>query len=156
MDPHGFIWLFYGIASTKFPERAALVLGTDAASEEDGLLQAREISALRLNADLVVLSACDTGVGRLQGAEGIANLVRSFLFAGAHSVLASLWSAEDIATAALVREFYAHLAEKKDKGWALRQAKLDLLEKYGDEAVPYYWAGFTLQGDGTSTIPGSQ
>ncbi len=132
--------------------RAAGVLGTGSASEEDGLLQAREISALRLNADLVILSACDTGARRLQGAEGIANLVRSFLFAGARSVLASLWSADDVATAALIKQFYGHLEKKQDKGWALRQAKIDLLKKYGDEALPYYWAGFTLQGESASTV----
>ncbi|MFQ5777451.1 MAG: CHAT domain-containing protein [Terriglobia bacterium] len=130
--------------------------GRSPASGEDGLLQAREISALRLNADLVILSACDTGAGRLQGAEGIANLVRSFLFAGARSVLASLWSADDIATAALIKQFYGHLAKKQDKGSPLRCAKIDLLKKYGDQALPYYWAGFTLQGEGGSTLPVSQ
>ncbi|MFQ5778285.1 MAG: CHAT domain-containing protein [Terriglobia bacterium] len=131
-------------------------MAADPASEEHGLLQAREISALRLNTDLVVLSACDTGVGRLQGAEGIANLVRSFLFGGARSVLASLWSADDIATAALVKQFYTHLEQDQDKASALRQAKIDLLKKYGDEALPYYWAGFTLQGEGASTVTVSQ
>jgi len=82
--------------------------------------------------------------------------VRSFLFAGAQSVLASLWSADDIATAALIKKFYSHLAEKQDKGWALRQAKIDLLKKHGEEALPYYWAGFTLQGEGASTVLVSQ
>ena len=81
-----------------------------------------------------------------------ANLVRSFLFAGAQSVLASLRSADDIATAALIKQFYAHLGQERDKGWALRQAKIDLLKKYGDEALPYYWAVFTLQGEGASTV----
>lgn len=92
-------------------------------------------------------------VGRLQGAEGIANLVRSFLFAGAQSVLASLWSADDIATAALIKQFYSHLAKKQDKGSALRRANIDLLKKYGDQALPYYWAGFTLQGEGAAPFP---
>lgn len=72
--------------------------------------------------------------------------------AGAQSVLASLWSADDIATAALIKQFYGHLAKKQDKGSALRQAKMDLLKRYGDEAVPYYWAGFTLQGEGAAAI----
>ena len=92
----------------------------------------------------------------MQGAEGIANLVRSFLFAGGGSVLGSLWSADDIATAALIKRFYEHLAKKQDKGSALRQAKIELLEKYGDEALPYYWAGLTLQGEGASTVPLAQ
>jgi CHAT domain-containing protein len=138
----------HGIANTKFPERAALVLGIDPASQEDGLLQAREISVLSLNADLVTLSACDTGVGRLQGEEGIANLVRAFLLAGARTVVATLWSADDTFTTALIKEFYGRLSEGQDKGSALRQAKIDLLKKFGEETLPYYWAGFIMVGEG--------
>ena len=85
----------HAIASATFPDRSALVLGEDSKKQEDGLLQAREIRRLHLNADLVTLSACDTGAGRLQGEEGIASLERSFLFAGARSVLATLWTASD-------------------------------------------------------------
>jgi len=136
----------HGVASKKFPERAALVLGSDPASAEDGLLQAREISSLPLNADLVTLSACDTGVGRLQGEEGVANLVRAFLFAGARSVLASLWSADDTYTGTLMKEFYRNLVSKQDMGSALRRAKLNLLNKFDDETIPFYWSGFILVG----------
>jgi CHAT domain len=81
----------HGIASAKFPGRAALVLGNDPKSGEHGLLQVREIRDLNLAADLVTLPAYDTGVGALEGEEGIANRVRAFLFAGAKSVVASLW-----------------------------------------------------------------
>ena len=82
--------------------------------------------------------------------------MRSFLFAGAHSVLASLWSADDIVTAALIKQFFGNLAKKQDKGSALRHAKINLLKKYGDQAIPYYWVGFTLQGEGASAVPVSQ
>ncbi|MCI0621608.1 MAG: CHAT domain-containing protein, partial [Acidobacteria bacterium] len=85
----------HGVSDMRFPDRAALVLGPDPAATEDGLLQAREISTLTLNAELTTLTACDTGVGRLQGQEGIANLVRAFLLAGSRTVVASLWSADD-------------------------------------------------------------
>jgi CHAT domain-containing protein len=85
----------HGVANPKFPDRAALVLLSDRDSNEDGLLQAREISHLRLSTNLVVLSACDTAVGRLQGQEGIANLARAFFFAGAKTVLATFWSVDD-------------------------------------------------------------
>lgn len=78
----------HAIASATFPDRSALVLGEDSRKQEDGLLQAREIRRPHLNADLVTLSACDTVAGRLRGEEGIASLERSFLFAGARSVLA--------------------------------------------------------------------
>jgi CHAT domain-containing protein len=84
----------HGVADSQFPDRAALVLGKTAATVEDGLL-VREIRDLSLNAELVTLSACDTGNGRLLGEEGIASLERAFLFAGAKSVIASLWTADD-------------------------------------------------------------
>jgi CHAT domain-containing protein len=80
----------HGVANSEFPDRAALVMSTSPASSDDGLLQVREIRDLPLRADLVVLSACETGSGKLLGAEGIASLERAFLLAGAKSVVASL------------------------------------------------------------------
>ena len=142
----------HGVANTEFPDRAALVLGTSAASADDGLLQVREIRDLPLRADLVVLSACETGSGRLLGEEGIASLERAFLLAGAKAVVASLWTADDIYTIALMKRFYQHLAAGSDKGSALRQAKLDLLKQFGDQALPIYWAGFTLVGESSMSI----
>jgi CHAT domain-containing protein len=143
----------HGFADTQFPERSGLVLGVDPTSHDDGLLQVREIIRLRFNADLVTLSACNTGIGKLQGEEGVTNLVEAFLVSGARSVVASLWSADDIYTLALMERFYTHIAEGQDKASALRQAKLDLLAKYGREVPPYYWGAFVLVGDGGSPIP---
>jgi CHAT domain-containing protein len=94
----------HGFADTQYPERSALVLGVDPQSGDDGLLQAREIIRLRLNAELTTLSACDGGVGKLQGQEGISNLVESFLVAGSKSVVASLWSADDTFASALMAQ----------------------------------------------------
>ncbi len=142
----------HGIASAKYPERAALVLGRDSKSEEDGLLQTREIANLTLNAELVTLSACDTGVGRLQGEEGNASLQRAFLLAGAKATLSTLWTADDTFTAALVKQFYRNLSDGMDKGSALRKAKLDLMKKFGDQAMPFYWAGFVLDGESASPL----
>jgi CHAT domain-containing protein len=142
----------HGIASAKFPDRAALVLGSDPKSGEDGLLQVREIRDLSLNADLVTLSACDTGVGPLEGEEGIANLVRAFLFAGAKSVVATLWTANDPSTRTLMERFYRYIADGKDKGSALRHAQMDLIAEFGERALPFYWAGFILVGDGSGKI----
>jgi CHAT domain-containing protein len=142
----------HGLANAEFPDRAALVLGNSVASGDDGLLQVREIRDLPLRAELVTLSACDTGTGKLLGQEGIASLERAFLLAGAKSVIASLWPADDTFTIALMKRMYQHLAEGADKGMALRQAKLDLLKEFGDQALPAYWAGFTLVGDGSSPI----
>src|SRR5271165_4734428 len=85
----------HAFADPQFPERSALVLGADPKAGEDGLLQVREIKKLRLNAELTTLSACDTGVGKLQGEEGVSDLAEAFLAAGAKTVVASLWSADD-------------------------------------------------------------
>jgi CHAT domain-containing protein len=143
----------HGFADTRFPERSGLVLGVDPTSHDDGLLQVREIIRLRFNADLVTLSACNTGVGKLEGEEGVTNLVEAFLVSGAKSVVASLWSADDTYTLDLMERFYTHIAEAEDKAAALRQAKLDLLAKFGKQVPPYYWGAFVLVGDGRSPIP---
>jgi len=142
----------HGVASAQYPDRAALVLGNSPESSEDGLLQVREIRDLGIHADLVTLSACDTGNGRLLGEEGIASLERAFLLAGAKSVIASLWTADDTYTIALMKRFYQHLVEGSNKDTALRQAKLDLIKEFGDQALPVYWAGFTLMGDGSTRV----
>jgi CHAT domain-containing protein len=98
---------------------------------------------------LVTLSACDTSTGRLLGQEGIASLERAFLLAGAKSVIASLWPTDDTFTVAFMKRLYQHVSNGADKGMALRQTKLDVLKEFADEALPVYWAGFTLVGDGS-------
>ena len=145
----------HGISSTDSPERAALVLARGT-GDDDGLLQAREISELNLGAELVTLSACDTGAGRLVGQEGIVNLVRAFQFAGARTVVASLWAADDVFTTSLMKRFYGNLAKGLDRGSALQKAKLELVEQFGDQAVPFFWAGFTMVGDASKPISFSE
>jgi CHAT domain-containing protein len=107
---------------------------------------------LHTNADLVVLSACDTAVGPLQGQEGISNISRAFLLAGARSVISTLWSTDDIFSVYLMKQFYARLATGDKVADALTGAKRDVLRTYGDTAVPYYCAGFTLEGLGSYSI----
>jgi CHAT domain-containing protein len=142
----------HGFADTQYPERSALVLGTDPKSGDDGLLQVREIIRLRLNAELTTLSACDTGVGKLQGQEGVSSLVEAFLVAGSKSVVASLWSADDTFASALMNRFYLRLGLGEDTGSALRNAKLDLLAKYGEQVSPFYWAAFVAVGETSAPI----
>jgi len=142
----------HGFADTQYPERSALVLGADPQSSDDGLLQVREIIRLRLNAELTTLSACDSGVGKLQGQEGISNLVEAFLVAGSKSVVASLWSADDTFASALMEQFYRRLAQGEDTSSALRNAKLDLLSKYGGQVSPFYWAAFIALGETSTPI----
>ncbi|HWY54142.1 MAG TPA: CHAT domain-containing protein [Terriglobales bacterium] len=136
----------HAIANETQPERAALVLLSDPAHDEDGFLQASEIVQLPLNADLVVLSACDTAVGPLEGQEGISTLSRAFLLAGARTVVSTLWSVEDETTLYLMKSFYGELNRKNRVPGALAAAKRKMLKTFDAKAVPYYWAGFTVEG----------
>ena len=109
----------------------------------DGLLTAGEIFDLELNAELVVLSACDTGRGRISG-DGVIGLSRSLISAGVPSVLVSLWSVPDAPTAELMKEFYQNLQNNPDKAQALRQAMLKIMKQHPN---PRDWAAFTLIGE---------
>ncbi len=141
----------HAVADDQFPDRAALVLARDKDSDDDGLLQAREITRLRLNADLVTLSACETALGKLEGREGVRGLKEAFLTAGAHSVVASLWNVEDQSTTRLMVGFYKHLSKGEDEATALKNAKLDFMRD-NPGAAPFYWAGFIIAGEGFSQI----
>ncbi len=135
----------HGIPSTRFPARSALLVRPG--GDEDGLLQAREILGLRFRADLVTLSACDTGSGSLHEQEGVTSLVRPFLAAGARAVVANLWAADDRFSLTMMREFYRQLSTGAEVGEALRRAKLRMLERFGPEAVPKLWSGVLAYGD---------
>ena len=91
-------------------------------------------------------------ISLLEGEEGIADLVRAFLFAGAKSVVASLRAASDVYTRNLMVHFYGYIAAGEDKGSALRHAQLDLIKRLADQALPFYWAGFIMVGDGSRNI----
>lgn len=108
----------------------------------DGLLMAQEIFDLKLRANLVVLSACDTGRGRLTG-DGVVGLSRSLMTAGASTVMVTLWKVDDEKTVALMSEFYRQLQRDPDKAKALRNAMLMMLDTH---PKPEYWAAFTLIG----------
>jgi CHAT domain-containing protein len=140
----------HGIPSTKFPARAALLLRPS--DSDDGVLQAREILLLRLNAALVTLSACDTGSGSVHGQDGPASLVRPFIASGARSVVANLWAADDTFSLTLMREFYRRVAAGTDVAEALRDAKLQMLKSFGPQAVPKLWSGVLVYGDGRSAV----
>ena len=142
----------HGFADSTFPDRAALVLLSAPSAGEDGFLQASEIVQLHFEADLVVLSACDTAVGPLLGQEGIANLSRAFLLAGARTVVSTLWEVDDTSSLFLMKRFYAHLLAHRSAGWALTAAKRDMLRTFGREALPYQWAGFTIEGAGANIV----
>ncbi|HKV23167.1 MAG TPA: CHAT domain-containing protein [Candidatus Acidoferrum sp.] len=153
LEQHSIIHLaVHGVANEKHPERAALILLSDSTSGDDGVLEASDIVHLHTSADLIVLSACDTAVGRLQGEEGIANLSLAFQLAGAKTVVSTLWTIEDTTALYLMKRFYAHLAEKDTVAHALTAAKRDMLKTYGTQAVPYYWASFKVEGAGDQPV----
>jgi len=131
---------------------SALVLSTPEANAggSNGQLQAWEIMAeMNLAADLVTLSACESGFGTERKGEGIVGLARAFQLAGARSVLASLWSVADESTAVLMPSFYRHLKAGVPKGDALRRAQLELLRgKNRQYVTPFHWAPFQLVGAG--------
>ncbi len=118
-------------------------------SEDDFLLYNREVYALQIPAEMVVLSACETGIGELQVGEGIISLARGFSYAGAKSIITSLWSVNDQKTQELMESFYTYIKDDMPKDAALRQAKLDFIEKHFHEAHPFYWAAFIPLGDMT-------
>lgn len=144
----------HALANPKRPDRAAILLRSDP-PRSDGFLEFREILGLKLNSQLVVLSACDTAVGRLQGEEGIANLTRAFLIAGSNSVVSTLWSISDTYSLYLMKQFYSHLGAGETKADALRNAKIDLIRKFGSATPALYWAGFILSGDGLTNLEGN-
>ncbi|MEH2081921.1 MAG: tetratricopeptide repeat protein [Nostoc sp.] len=111
--------------------------------QDNGLLRADEILDLKLNASLVVLSACDTGQGNITG-DGVIGLSRSLIIAGARSVLVSLWTVPDDSTSQLMIEFYRQLQQNPDKAEALRQAMLNTMKQHPN---PKDWAAFTLIGE---------
>lgn len=147
----------------RTPLDSALVLTLPealSAGRENGLLQVWEVlESVRLDADLVVLSACETALGREQSGEGLIGLTRAFHFAGARSVLASLWSVADQVTAELMARFYRHLAAGRATDEALRAAQLELIAApvptrtaqgqslETDASAPYFWAASELFGD---------
>lgn len=113
------------------------------AGQADGLLSSSEISTLDLTADLVVLSACDTGRGDITG-DGVIGLSRALISAGVPSVIVSLWNVQDDSTEMLMSEFYRQLQQQPDKAQALRQAMLKTRQEYPN---PHDWAAFTLIGE---------
>lgn len=118
-------------------------------SVEDGLLSFEEIFMLPLEADLVVLSVCDAGLGRLVKGEGVLSLSRGFMYAGAANLVLSLMKVDVNSTAHLMIQFYKHVAQGKSYKNALRQAKLDILNNPQQKIYhhPWYWGGFVLIGD---------
>ena len=142
----------HGFVDEAQPEHSFLALTLPEAlleGGEDGILEGWEIEdEMRLDAELVTLSACETALGRERGGEGPSSLSRAFFSAGARSVLAALWKVDDKATADLMVRFYHHLLRGSSKDEALRLAQLEVLAgTAGELRAPYFWAAFQVSGD---------
>lgn len=125
-------------------------LNNDSADTDDGYLHIYEIYAMQLNAELAVLTACETGSGALHQGEGVVSLANSFMHAGCRGVVMSLWKIDEKSSMQIITDFYRYLSEGYDKSEALRKAKLDLIAGNTQMAHPYYWAGLTFTGERTA------
>lgn len=135
----------HGIVDEVDPELSRIFLNNS--KSEDGNLFAGEIYNLNLNANLAILSACQTGLGKLSKGEGVIGLSRALVYAGAKNIIVSFWSVADASTAQLMTEFYSILLKNRNLGFSatLQQAKVKMISE-GKYAAPYYWAPFVLIG----------
>jgi CHAT domain-containing protein len=139
----------HGLLDPKRPEHSGILLSMvdDQGKQQKGFISLQDVYSLRAPVDLVVLSACRSGLGREIRGEGLVGLTRGFMYAGATTVVASLWKVDDEATSELMKRFYIEMLQnKKTPGEALRIAQNSIREK-PEWSAPHFWAGFTLQGE---------
>jgi CHAT domain-containing protein len=140
----------HGLLNAERPQFTGLVLSLVGNKTEDGFLRTDEVFNLKLGSPLVILSACETGLGKEKRGEGVMGLTRAFIYAGAPTVGVSLWSVADKSTAELMTDFYKRLltsgATPARPSAAMREAQLAMIagKKY---SAPFYWAPFVLVGD---------
>jgi len=139
----------HALIDEQVASRSRIVLSSDLSTASDGYLDIHEIQDLQVNAELVVLSACATSLGEFVRGEGLIGMTKAWFYAGASSVIASLWYVNDRSTALLMEKMYTELSNGVEKSEALRQAKLWMLSasEQANYRHPYYWAPFVLHGD---------
>jgi CHAT domain-containing protein len=138
----------HGLIDSTHPELSGIVLSLvdEHGNPQNGFLTLEDIYNLKLNAEVVVLSACQTALGKDVKGEGLVGLTRGFMYAGAPRVIASLWNVDDWTTSELMRNFYKAMFEKNlTPAAALRYAQIETLKRQW--RPPYYWASFVLQGE---------
>jgi CHAT domain-containing protein len=148
-DYRTIVFATHGLLDTEYPALSGLVLSmvNEKGAPQDGFLRLQDVYNLRLNADLVVLGACETGLGKEVKSEGLVGLARGFMYAGASRVLASLWKVDEDATMELLKELFRSAGTGVAPGSAaLRQAQLKL-RSHPRWRSPFFWAGLVLQGD---------
>lgn len=140
----------HGIIDEVNPMNSMLLMAKD--SINDGVLHNYELLKLKFNADLVCLSACETGIGVYQRGEGVMSLARGFQLANVHNVMMTLWKIPDQSSSAIVANFYNYLNKDNDYSKALRQSKLAYISEAPDEmSHPYYWSSFVIIGEAKTT-----
>jgi len=139
----------HGLLDTQRPESSSLAFSffDKSGKPRDGLMRLKDIFDLELSSDLVVLSACQTALGKDVRGEGLIGLTRGFMFAGSSRVVASLWKVDDAATAEFMKRFYRSLLREKLTAAAAIKKAQNELKAIPRFRYPFYWAGFTLQGD---------
>jgi len=138
----------HGILDKKHPLLSSLAFTENLDTLEDNFLEAHEISNLKLNADLVVLSACETGYGSFGHGEGVLSLARSFMYAGVPSLVVSMWQVNDLSTSKIMTLFYQNIQAGQNKAEALQKAKLDYMQSAKEVAAhPAFWAPFIQLGN---------
>jgi CHAT domain-containing protein len=138
----------HGMANDRDPDFSLLAFTEIRDSVENEFLYVSDLYNLKLNADLVVLSACETGLGEIRRGEGVISLARGFSYAGAKSIFTTLWSVNDQSTAMIIESFYKYLKEGKEKDEALHLAKSDFIKSAdSNRAHPFLWAPYILIGD---------
>lgn len=140
----------HAIFNDTNPEYSFLAFSPN--TKQEHLLYTKDLYNLKLNADLVTLSACESGIGELKRGEGLLSLARGFYFSGAKSIASTLWKINDNSTATLMDGFYSNLSKNNSKNVALQKAQLDFINTNRENTLshPYYWSGFVLSGN---TIP---
>jgi CHAT domain-containing protein len=143
------VFATHGLLDSRHPELTAIVLSLvdENGYRRDGYLRAHEVYNLNLSAELVVLSACETALGKNIKGEGLIGLTRGFIYAGSPRVMASLWPVKDDSTAVLMVSFFRSMIKQgKPPAAALRATQIEML-KSDRWSAPHYWAAFVLQGE---------
>ncbi|WP_143520125.1 CHAT domain-containing tetratricopeptide repeat protein [Reichenbachiella sp. 5M10] len=157
MDEYNYVHIAsHGFVNQEEPEFSGIFMTRDSLTKiEDGILFSGEVYNINLNAELVTLSACETGLGKIKSGEGIIGLSRALIYAGAKNLTVSLWKVSDESTKELMIDFYSNFLDQEipedihtslSYAYALKKAKIDLINKGGQFAHPYYWSPFVLIG----------
>ncbi|WP_289042381.1 CHAT domain-containing protein [uncultured Zobellia sp.] len=144
----------HAIFNDSTPEYSYLAFSQNHNNNNEDLLFVADLYTLRTDADLITLSACETGIGELRRGEGFMGLSRGFFYGGASSIASTLWKVNDASSANLMGLFYTHLSKGESKGRAMQNAQITFLQNNSQNALahPYYWSGYVLSGNSTPVL----